>query len=155
MLNIVGGEESKAETTSRRKRTQRTTTSSGGGVFSRLTAPTKATIGKSKRKEDKDTRDEWRKTMNSQLAHEESLMNMGGFVLKEQRYKKMADQRSPMSAKQKKRDRVATAKTRETGRTHFETDRKMQTTTRQTFNQTTHSYSGMCLALQVFNTFKS
>lgn len=36
--------------------------------------------------------------MNQQLDYEESLMNMGGFVLKEQRYKKIDDR--PTSSKQ-------------------------------------------------------
>lgn len=84
-------------------------TSASSTVFSRLSAPTKATMGKSKREEDKMVREEWRKTMNSQRDQDESNMNMGGFVLKEQRYKKMADSRSPMSTKYKKRPSTAIA----------------------------------------------
>lgn len=76
-------------------------------MFSRLTAPTKATIGKSRRTEDKKTREEWRKTINSQIDYDESQMNMGGFVLKEQRYKKTTASRSPISNKYKKRPMTA------------------------------------------------
>lgn len=123
------GETSQGKTTGRRVRDERTTASSN--VFSRLTAPTKAAIGKSKRKEDKTAREEWRKTMNSQIAYEESLMNMGGFVMKEQRYKPSAASRSPQSAKLKKKEqkRMAT-----TGASF--TDGRNQPA------MTTHSYSG-------------
>lgn len=117
------------KTTGRRARDERTTATSN--VFSRLTAPTKAAIGKSKRQEDKSAREEWRKTMNSQIAYEESLINMGGFVMKEQRYKPMAGSRSPQSAKTKKKEqkRMAT-----TGASF--------TNGRNQHEMTTHSYSG-------------
>lgn len=91
------------------KKTVAQRTSASSTVFSRLSAPTKATIGKSKRAEDKRVRDEWRKTMDSQQDLEESNMNMGGFVLKEQRYKKLADTRSPMGTNYKKRPSTAVA----------------------------------------------
>lgn len=84
------------------KRNKIRTSTAVSGVFSRLTAPTKATIGKSKRQEDREQREEWRKTMNSQLDYEESLINMGGFVMKDQRYKRTAAQRSPQTAKSSK-----------------------------------------------------
>ena len=47
--------------------------------------------------------------MDSQLDLEESNMNMGGFVLKEQRYKKIADSKSPMGTNYKKRPSTAIA----------------------------------------------
>jgi hypothetical protein len=84
------------------KRNKIRTSTTGSNVFSRLTAPTKATIGKSKKQEDREQREEWRKTINSQLDYEESLMNMGGFVMKDQRYKRTAAQRSPQTAKASK-----------------------------------------------------
>jgi hypothetical protein len=84
-------------------------TSASSTVFSRLSAPTKATMGKSKREEDKTVRDEWRKTMDSQRDQEESNMNMGGYALKEQRYKKLADSKSPIGTHYKKRPSTAIA----------------------------------------------
>lgn len=99
----------------RRTRTERTT--GGSNVFSRLTAPTKSAIGKSRRKEDKSAREEWRKTISHQLSEDERNTNMGGFVLKEQRYKKMgarsplsAKHRSPKSAKHKSRKAATVSK---------------------------------------------
>ena len=81
----------------------RTSSASGGDVFSRLTAQTKTSMGKSRRIEDRQAREEWKNNMDSQLEYEESMMNMGGFVLKEQRYKKLEDSRSPVTTKTKKR----------------------------------------------------
>lgn len=85
----------------------RATSSTTSNVFSRLTAPTKATIGKSRRVEDRKTRDEWRREMDAKMEQEEEDMNMGGFVLKEQRYKKTLGSRSPMGVKATKRSATA------------------------------------------------
>jgi len=74
-------------------------TSTTNSVFSRLTQSTKSAIGKSKRANDKEVREQWRQNMNKKLEEEEEKMNMGGFVLKEQRYKKVADAKSPKPTK--------------------------------------------------------
>lgn len=135
------------KSSSRKTREQRTTTSTSN-VFSRLTAPTKATIGKSKRENDKKMREEWRQTMNSQLEYEESLMNMGGFVLKEQRYKKIGGSRSPVSAKTKKRPTTAattgnvkTWTEATTTRTVYRNGKKVTTTSRTSSNNQNQHHS--------------
>ena len=146
-------EESKVQKTftqkssSRKTREQRTTTSTSN-VFSRLTAPTKATIGKSKRENDKKLREEWRQSVNSQLEQEESMMNMGGFVLKEQRYKKMGASRSPVSAKTKKRPTTAattgnvkTWTEATTTRTVYRDGKKVTNVSRTSSQQQHHSAS--------------
>jgi len=85
----------------------KTTTSSSGNVFSRLAAPTKATMGKSRRLEDQRNREEWKRDVDMQIEQEDQMVNKGGFVLKEQRYRKSAASGSPLSSKYKKRPGTA------------------------------------------------
>ena len=108
-------------TDKRKERVEELPSTATSNVFSRLTAPTKAAIGKSRRQEDRNAREQWTKSMNQQLDYEESLMNMGGFVLKEQRYKKIEDR--PGTSKKTVGSRLKQiTKTSETERFQVETN---------------------------------
>ena len=111
---------SERRTAKTERKTMHSTSGGATNVFSRLTQPTKTHIMKSRRAEDRRTKDEWRSSMNKQIEYEESLMNEGGFVLKEQRYKKVGDSFTPGSANRKAKQTTSVTKfTSSGGRNQF------------------------------------